>query len=838
MTESKTKLIILECGTTLSKFTKKFIGARNLKAKIIPNTLLDFFIEGDKENKPESWIQLELIHLASTIVPDDLTASPLASLFTKSKQIRLIPLSPSEQFLGSWFSEIVINDKNPTEATRQLFKTLANYHTIPTDVIPLTFRDKQITIKYRNQEGPLRFYSMFGALDMNKFIPIDPKDMQSALSKEDFKFNNLDLKDSIVSASLEKNFKEADAVIISAGDLTSLTVLLSFEDIRKVIKKSSGTVVAIAPIGSKISLTNERETVLLEALGISPDLDGFALLLKNVADTLIIDQNDSSQSQILRESGFNVVVEDLVNFQTNQDFIETVLRSANIDTDDIKIETLDVPQKKNSDSLKKLALDVSKGLGVPVELNDTHSEENIIKTDQTKEKLQKTIIEAKLPSKNASEDEKPITSVDESEDDNRLQKNQEKQIVSQIQENKLQQEKSSNEVTNGKSNDEVETPVPKNQQQIEVAQTKTMEEKTPLKNEKEEIKEKISDKKENGELKDKIDAAEHSKKEDDTPEVSDRDFIDKILDEIEAGPIPENLDKQIAKIDDKITKNSTLEVHVGNRLLELIIDSRAETPGRKLCLRSYAKLAKNHALSLRRVIISWLKGELDNPDFAIQDFQVSLLLELAELEVEFVGEAIATFTVQSHQPEISALARERSKDFILKMAFHNPYIARVIIRTYLDLFEDEKVNQGDIWAALTSFDARLVAIELIEGFSVAKSREISETAIIKGVGSFGIVLNDIVTAWVEGNMDRLLNLCGSLSEKSLRKAKRLAIAQQLKKLGSVPVETFSKTVELEPKELEGLVFEMITNDEISAKLEVIEGRLYIIKVEKEEEQNL
>ncbi|MHA1947450.1 MAG: PCI domain-containing protein, partial [Candidatus Hodarchaeales archaeon] len=57
------------------------------------------------------------------------------------------------------------------------------------------------------------------------------------------------------------------------------------------------------------------------------------------------------------------------------------------------------------------------------------------------------------------------------------------------------------------------------------------------------------------------------------------------------------------------------------------------------------------------------------------------------------------------------------------------------------------------------------------------------------------------------------------------------------KYGSVPIEILAKNVEIEAKELETLVYEMIEANEINAKIEVVEGRLCIVQLEEKEENS-
>jgi hypothetical protein len=64
----------------------------------------------------------------------------------------------------------------------------------------------------------------------------------------------------------------------------------------------------------------------------------------------------------------------------------------------------------------------------------------------------------------------------------------------------------------------------------------------------------------------------------------------------------------------------------------------------------------------------------------------------------------------------------------------------------------------------------------------------------------------------------------------------LSLVQNIKKVGTIPLEILAKSLKEDPKELESLVYEMVMNDEIHAKLEIVEGRLYILPIEIDEDK--
>ena len=833
-----TKVVIVESGIRLSTFTKKFIERKNFTATILANSLLDFFVgvPAKEGAKPETWVQLELIHLASAIVPDDLTASPFASLFSKSKQINLIPMSPSEQFLGSWFSEIFLKDKSPEDSIKKLFSTLASYHSIPIEVFPITIRNKEIEIKYRNQHGPLRYYHMFGLLDMQKFIQIDSNDIEASLNKKDFEISNFEVKSSIISAEIEKIFKEAQVIIISAGDIISLSVLLSFEDMRKTIKKSNGIVVAIAPIGSKIPFNNDREPVLLQALGIPKDVSGLSILLKNIADIIVIDQNDADIEQAFQDAGFKVIVEDLLNMESDDTMLDRILQNAKIDVNSIitKINVTGDSQK----GIEQLAQDVANvpslaaklstsPLTTPINSATISTGSPIVKDDKILEKVSSTVQKQAIDIKPLGQKPLEVINTGVSID---TSKHSPKEPV-KVDSNKPEIREQGKESIKDNSNNiepAIEYEIESSNTSTPIVSIEKTEPGVKVLKEPGAVEAKKDDKSEST----SIGIKEGEKITQSSSKPSDREIADFLIDQLNKEENLDDVEKFANDLNECISKDANLAIHIGNRILKEVSEARSER-ARKFGINVFAYISKDKKLNFRRILHNWLKVALDNQDFSFKKLQAKILQLLADFDVDIVGETLSSFLVMILTPEILAPARERGKALILEVALQNTNVSKYVIRQYLKLFDDEKINQGDLWIGLTTFEARLVGIELAEGFSIAKNREIAELAIVKGLGSFSVVLNDIVSAFIDFDLDTLLNLCGTLSETALRKAKRLALVQKLAKLGSVPIETFSKSINEDPKEIESLVYEMIMQDEISAKLDIIDGRLYIIKLETE-----
>ncbi|GAH14647.1 unnamed protein product, partial [marine sediment metagenome] len=165
---------------------------------------------------------------------------------------------------------------------------------------------------------------------------------------------------------------------------------------------------------------------------------------------------------------------------------------------------------------------------------------------------------------------------------------------------------------------------------------------------------------------------------------------------------------------------------------------------------------------------------------------------------------------------------EHLRTLIGMITARNVTLQRRAIRSYLSHYEDGQTSDN-LWLGLVKFDASLVSLEIIEHQSKSGVK-IVQDVLMRKLGSFGHIIYDIFTAYQKGDIQRVMNVAGTLSDGLLRKQKRVGLADKIKKFGSIPVEILARNVEIEAKELESMIYEMISEGEINAKIEVVEGR--------------
>lgn len=337
MPENK-KLVIIECGTTLSAFTEHFLKIGKFFGTIIVNSVCDFIINEINESTKNVWIPLELINIIKGIIQDDLTKSPLALLYSMSHFNKILPLSPDEQFLTNWLSEKRLsNEKEYVKVIEDLFSEIATFGNKPVKIYPMAFdAENSIKFHYRDQSGFIRLYQLYGQLNLVKNFDISPNDITETINEEHGQksFNYEDKK--ILSSNIKKSLDSADCIVISASDLTSLYYMLKNKDVNKGIQDSKASIIVICPILSRKDM-NSREIPLLKLIGKSYNLDSFFDQMKDICDAVVIDIGDVDMARFGQEKGLQVVVEDLIQIKDSYSFINSILKELDFNILDISV---------------------------------------------------------------------------------------------------------------------------------------------------------------------------------------------------------------------------------------------------------------------------------------------------------------------------------------------------------------------------------------------------------------------------------------------------------------------------------------------------------------------
>ncbi|MFX0014340.1 MAG: PCI domain-containing protein [Promethearchaeota archaeon] len=773
--ETDTRLVIISAGVDLHPLILEFLQA-GLRFTIILNTTADFSLSNNqsKENEKgvEIWYSHEIVRLANAIVPDDLTKSPLAKLFSQPIAQTRIPLSDAEMFLVQWISE----RKKADQSFHEFFKALNEYAGLYLEIFPLKFPEEVVTIKTETSEVPLRYFQITGYVDRKAEQKTDIEELQKLLVKSQenkdkkkvkkpIDIVGLNLEADIFIEATRKVITEADAILWLAGDPCSLALLLLHKEFTKVVKESKAPATLICP--SQFSF---REQFILQLLGVKPTLLGIAELSSGIVDHLVVGPDEASEVTSLRSKGFNVIMEDISKTKGRKG-LSVILKSMGISSKEISIEPEETETKR---SLEDLVTQLS------YKVEETPIIEESDKADISIDVSTK----AETPKETPKETPSSSVVLLDTEQRNYDFDDSSLALTQEMIEGLMQ---------------ELTDEFPKTGQQPsgvidEVALN------SPIK--------------------------ENEKSEPTIKYESQESFTEAIQTLLKTETI--NSESELVQgIGEAIQKNADMATYAAKKLTAAL-----ETQHIKL-IPVYLEFLKPRPLPFIKELLDWLITDLESPDFVDFAHRVSVIISMTKYDVQFIEQLIKQLVDFHVSKSLPPVERERVRTLIGMITARNITLQRRAIRTYLDYYEVPNIKADELWLGLVKFDAVLVSLEIIE-YQSELGVKLVQDALTRNLGSFGHVIYDVFHAYQKGDLQRVLTIAGTLSDTLLRKRQRGELAEKIKKFGSVPIETLARSVEIDPKELEELVYEMINENEINAKIDVVEGRLCIVQlIEKE-----
>ena len=769
------RLVVISAGVDLSPLMLEFLQA-GLGFTIILNTTADFALSYDQE---EVWYHHEIVKLANAMVPDDLTKSSLAKIFSQPIAQTRITLSDAEMFLVQWVSE----RKKAKQSFHEFFKALNEYSGSHLEVYPLRFPEEIVTIKTSTSQVPLRYFQITGYIDRKAGQKTDLEELQKLLvesqeikdmkkDKKPIEIIGLNLGRDILTDEVRKIITEADAILWIAGDPCSLALLLLHKEFTKTVKESKAPAALIYP-----SHFSFREQFVLQLLGVKPTLLGIAELCDGIVDHLVVGPDEASEVTSLRSKGFNVIMEDFTKTKGKKG-LSPILKSMGISIKDISVESEETDEKRTLE-------DLVTRLSYKVEEIPETEEPDTIEADTSKEVVTEpgTVIEAgrseTLPP--------PVKLLD----------------------------------TERKNYDFDDSSLTLTQEMIEGLMQELTDEFPPSEQESKVI---IDD--------DVLDSVsrENDRAEPSIQYESQESFTEAIQKLLKLEKI--DLESELIQgIGDAISKNADMAIYAAKKLTKAL-----ETQSIQL-IPVYLEFLKPRALTFIKELLDWLLTDLESPDYVAFAQRVSIIISMSKQDVQFIEQLIAQVVDYHISKSLSSTERERVRTIIGMITAQNVTLQRRAIRTYLSHYESPGVKLDELWLGLIKFDATLVALEIIEHQSELGIKLVQD-ALTRNLGSFGHIVYDIFHAYQKGDIQRVLTFAGTLSDGLLRKQKRIELAAKITKFGSVPIETLARSVEIDPKELENLVYEMINQNEINAKIDVVEGRLCIVQLNDKENVEL
>ncbi len=186
---------------------------------------------------------------------------------------------------------------------------------------------------------------------------------------------------------------------------------------------------------------------------------------------------------------------------------------------------------------------------------------------------------------------------------------------------------------------------------------------------------------------------------------------------------------------------------------------------------------------------------------------------------------------------------DKLRRMINSFSVSNTDMMQLISKVLLHIFETEiaKEKQNDeiinrIVAFLTMYDGFTVSIALItQDSDQVRENFLEEISDLHLNNPFRSIVSKLIGIYHNSTFEELLReLHGRTLPDSveLEMMKRKYISS-LSKVGSIPLELFAEQVGLSVDKSEKMIYEMILKEEISARIELVNGRLYIVQEGKE-----
>ena len=373
--EIEKRLVVISAGVELSPLILDFLQA-GIGFTLILNTTADFALSNEEgKNTEEVWYHHEIVKLACAIVPDDLTKSSLAKIFSQPIAQTRIPLNETEMFLVQWVSE----RKKAKQSFYDFFKALNEYAGKTLEVYPLKFPEEVVTIKTPTSQVPLRYFQITGFVDRKAEQKTDLEELQTLLvdtqeskgkkkAKDTIQLLGLDFERDILNEETKKVITEADAILWLAEDPCSLALLLLHKEFTKAIKESKAPATLISPRHFTF-----REQLVLQLLGVKPTLLGIAELCSGIVDNFVVGPDEASEVTSLRSKGFNVIMEDLSKIKDKKG-LSPILKSMGLSLKDISVESEEVDVERTlEDLVTQLSYKVEQ-ISETKEIEDTESD--------------------------------------------------------------------------------------------------------------------------------------------------------------------------------------------------------------------------------------------------------------------------------------------------------------------------------------------------------------------------------------------------------------------------------------------------------------------------------
>jgi hypothetical protein len=741
---------------------------QDINYSVICSNMLDYELPPQVENGARVWYRDELRNVLNTLAPE-LYSLPesLKNLLIENDRFQL---SEHDLAINNHINQIQQNTGD-LEQSYQLLSEETKRENV--NIFPLVSENIPILVFKQKKFAPLRFY--FEKSELLKEQPPEPLDKNKRkyddkkLTIENFE----QIKTMKLNERTNRTIQSSDLVVIIPSDIISFSFLLKATEIDKQLKKLDSPIVLLWQFTEDREIS-KTEAEIAKMMEFGATLEDFAPEIANVTDYIIIDKSDKDLVDELREFGCHVLVNDLQEkFKEDpQELLEAVFSIANIQNH----------------------VDEDNDQGEPQE-HDEVLEENV-STDTTEDQEEKKT--------------KSISQLIESPEEAGSEKIKEKIKV----------------VSHPEENEEEESEDPTEDELIETETQKTQ--KPSKKRTKKATKKSTTDEEVKSEEEPQEDKSSEEEGETFFAE-EDEEWNDTVARGINLS-FHENSDPALGWLSEQSKLDADNEVQIAGEVMKAWGDSKSNVERRKgaSIISSLAKSRRDTYLQVmqRQMVSSVLDANEDKRRRLIQIFSM-----LHEVDANLAEALVREITKHMAMPADDKPAiLERSKISIVQLVIGSRRLTKVSINELLNILDRDNPPAAQIWNILTTFDAGMVAIELVTSFSISKASEIIRKAnFLRFTGSVYTILQEVLKAWQSGDINSIAETTAAiLPEETLRKFERLELARKVQKLKMVQLSALAESLNKDVETVERLVTELIVNDELKAEMKLVDDKMYLV----------
>ncbi|MHA1217130.1 MAG: PCI domain-containing protein [Candidatus Heimdallarchaeaceae archaeon] len=782
---SEHDIAIISVGYRDSPFTKEILQNDIIPYSIIANNSSDFQIHHADPSKI-LFYSLEFTKIIEIIAKKSMDS--LAVFETLGQFFEFynpLHLSTLNYLISKYATSIKPKNKEYMQAWKNITTTIFDSEFI----YPLFEESRIFHIKEGEVEIPVRQFLISSELEKKKE---NSKNNNKALNQvlEDIT-GIIDLEENSkmkISSSAVKKITSASAVIIIPTDIVSLFILFNSNHFKETLQKSDGEIAIISPFwpGNEI---NKIEKTILQKTNFEANLVNVAKLVKDCVDAVIIDTKDSDLVPSLREEGVTVLVEDLSpENQSTQEFLDTVLKSIEISLDTIAIEPQGLIEglgeklvslfrvrepKQEKEEVKTLEISIKEE---DLELIESIFEEGI--SEDEPKKMETEIFED-LPESDTLTDEFEMEVIDTEEP------------IQTIPTTPPKDASIDSEFYNPEAEGQFVLPGIEQITQFELEEL------------------------------DSLDVDEHII----------TSFIERAMTSNATGV-------EVVFSDLLSLQNNPLLIDkIYQTILKRLIKVRELNPEEKIAdMITYLSAHKPEYYheKLNTLLEDTLNSEEEKVFY--QNLKTTSLVVRSSLLI--AGDVIEKF-MQKNIDTSDAYVEDRLKRMVSAFGVASVDLLQLLCRILVNIYKqelekeesDETITQRII-SFLTMFDGLSVAISLVTLGSEATVESITNAINEMALNnSFKKIITDVLAVFNEGSYEDLVKAFQGriLPENVEFEMMKKKYITSLSKVGSIPLELFAERIGLSVDKAEKMIYDMILQEEIPARIELVSGRLYIVQ---------